>query len=87
MTIVIDSDVVGVAKPNPAIFRIALDACAVAPERALHIGDIVGADVNGARAAGVRPLHLDPYGFCADDSHLHVPDLATVAAALLNGSG
>ena len=87
MTIVIDSDVVGVAKPDPAIFRIALDACAVTPERALHIGDIVGADVDGALAAGVRPLHLDPYGFCDDDSHLHVPDLATVAAALLNGAG
>jgi putative hydrolase of the HAD superfamily len=87
MTIVIDSDVVGVAKPDPAIFRIALDACAVSPERALHIGDIVGADVDGALAAGVRPLHLDPYGFCTDDSHLHVPDLATVAAALLNGAG
>jgi putative hydrolase of the HAD superfamily len=87
MTIVIDSDVVGVAKPDPAIFTIALEACGVAPERALHIGDTVGADVDGALAAGVRPVHLDPYGFCGDDSHLHVPDLATVAAALLNGTG
>jgi putative hydrolase of the HAD superfamily len=82
MTIVIDSDAVGVAKPDPAIFAIALEACGVAPERALHIGDIVGADVDGARAAGVRPIHLDPYGFCADDSHPHVPDLKTVAELL-----
>src|SRR5439155_24411556 len=87
MAIVIDSDAVGVAKPDPAIFRLALDATGVAPERALHIGDIVGADVNGALAAGVRPVHLDPYGFCTDGSHPHVPDLATVAAALLDGSG
>jgi putative hydrolase of the HAD superfamily len=58
----------------------------VAPERALHIGDTVGADVDGALAAGVRPVHLDPYGFCRDDSHPHVPDLPTVAAAL-NSSG
>ena len=85
MTIVIDSDVVGVAKPDPAIFAIALEACGVAPERALHIGDTVGADVDGALAAGVRPIHLDPYGFCTDASHPHVPDLATVATVLLGG--
>lgn len=82
MTIVIDSAVVGVAKPDPAIFRIALEATGAAPERVLHIGDTVGADVDGALAAGVRPLHLDPYGLCQDDRHLHIPDLATVAAAL-----
>jgi putative hydrolase of the HAD superfamily len=82
MAIVIDSDAVGVAKPDPAIFRIALEATGVAADRALHIGDTVGADVDGALAAGVRPVHLDPYGFCSDDSHPHVPDLATVAAAL-----
>jgi putative hydrolase of the HAD superfamily len=82
MTVVIDSDVVGVAKPDPAIFRIALEATGVAPERALHIGDTVGADVDGALAAGVRPVHLDPYGFCRDGSHPHVPDLVTVAAVL-----
>jgi putative hydrolase of the HAD superfamily len=85
MSIVIDSAAVGVAKPDPAIFTFARDACGVAPERALHIGDTVGADVDGALAAGVRPIHLDPYGFCRDDSHLHDPDLATVAAALAAG--
>jgi putative hydrolase of the HAD superfamily len=86
MAIVIDSAAVGVAKPDPAIFRIALEATGVAPERAIHVGDAVGADVDGALAAGVRPVHLDPHGFCADDSHPHVPDLVTVAEALLGGS-
>ncbi len=85
MAIVIDSDVVGVAKPDPAIFHIALEATGVAPERALHIGDTVGADVNGALAAGVRPVHLDPHGFCDDDTHPHARDLMAVAAAL-NGA-
>lgn len=85
MAIVIDSDAVGVAKPDPAIFRLALDATGVAAERALHIGDTVGADVNGALAAGVRPVHLDPYGFCPDPGHPHAPDLATIAAALSAG--
>ena len=87
MTIVIDSAAVGVAKPDPAIFTIALDACGVAPERAIHIGDTVGADVDGARAAGVRPLHLDPYGFCHDDSHPHIASLQAVASALDEPAG
>ena len=87
MAIVIDSLAVGVAKPDPSIFTIALEACGVEPERALHVGDTVGADVDGALAAGVRPLHLDPYGFCTDDSHPHVTDLATVAAALAQSQG
>jgi putative hydrolase of the HAD superfamily len=86
MVVVIDSDAVGVAKPDPAIFHLALSACGVAPERALHVGDIVGADVNGALAAGVRPVHLDPFGFCPDDSHPHAPDLSTIAAALAAGA-
>lgn len=87
MSIVIDSGAVGVAKPNPAIFHIALEATGVPAERTLHVGDAVGADVDGARAAGVRPLHLDPFGFCSDDSHPHVRDLATVAAALAGSQG
>ena len=87
MAIVIDSDAVGVAKPDPAIFHLALEATGAAPERVIHIGDTVGADVDGALAAGVRPVHLDPYGFCNDDSHPHVPDLATVAAALTESQG
>jgi len=87
MTIVIDSDVVGVAKPDPAIFHLALDACGVAPERVLHVGDTVGADVEGALAADVRPVHLDPYGFCDDDSHPHVKAVSDVAAALRDGLG
>jgi putative hydrolase of the HAD superfamily len=76
---VVDSAAVGVAKPDPAIFRFALEATGVDPARAVHVGDTVGADVDGARAAGVQPLHFDPYGFCTDDSHPHLDDLAALA--------
>src|SRR5438105_4185147 len=47
MAIVIDSDAVGVAKPDPAIFHLAMEATGIAPDRALHVGDTVGADVEG----------------------------------------
>ena len=82
VTIVIDSGAVGVAKPNPAIFDIALQATGVAPGAAIHVGDAVGADVAGARAAGVRPVHLDPHGFCADSSHPHLRSLAELGPRL-----
>lgn len=80
VTIVVDSHVVGMAKPDPRIFEIALAKLGVAPERAVHVGDTAHADVEGALAAGVRPLHLDPYDDCpyADGHHEHVRSLDDV---------
>lgn len=82
MAVVIDSGAVGVAKPDPGIFAPALEATGVEPAAALHVGDAVGADVAGALAAGVRPVHLDPHGFCADRSHAHLRALADLAPLL-----
>lgn len=79
MEIIIDSTVVGVAKPDPAIFAIALAATGTDPARTVHVGDTLYADVVGAFAAGLRPLHLDPIGWCRDERHEHVTDLAGVA--------
>lgn len=79
---VMDSHVVGVAKPDPRIFHLALEQLGVAPERAVHVGDIVGADVNGARRAGVHPAHFDPYELCECDDHVHVGSLAELAGLL-----
>jgi putative hydrolase of the HAD superfamily len=64
---VVDSHVVGIAKPDPAIFTFGLDALGLAPERVAYVGDSVINDVGGARAAGLVPLLLDPYG---DRAHL-----------------
>lgn len=76
--IVVDSTVVGFEKPDPRIFEIALRALAVAPERAIHVGDSRRADVAGAIAAGVTPVHLDPYRLCGDGDHVHVAVLADI---------
>jgi putative hydrolase of the HAD superfamily len=59
---VVDSHRVGFEKPDPRIFHHALEASGARPERTLHVGDIYHADVSGARAAGVHPLLLDPFG-------------------------
>jgi len=60
---IFDSTVIGVAKPDPRIFEMALEALAVPAAHAIHVGDTPGADVDGARAAGVRPVLVDPYDF------------------------
>jgi len=44
---------VGFQKPNPGIFRHALEQMRVAPGRALHVGDSYRADVLGARRLGI----------------------------------
>ena len=79
--IVIDSHVVGFTKPQPEIFHIALEKLDVEPSDAVHVGDTAWADVVGARAAGVRPLHLDPFGDCPypDGDHEHVRSVGEVA--------
>jgi putative hydrolase of the HAD superfamily len=60
---VIDSSEVGVEKPNPVIFRHALERAGLAPGEVVYVGDIYSIDVLGARAAGMRAVLLDP-GAC-----------------------
>ena len=60
--VVIDSSLVGMEKPDPAIFRAALDALNIAPEEALYVGDLYEVDVVGARAAGIEAVLLAPAG-------------------------
>jgi putative hydrolase of the HAD superfamily len=47
---------VGAAKPDPAIFAAALRVTGTSPEETWHVGDTPEADVEGARAAGLRPV-------------------------------
>ncbi len=82
--VVIDSAVVGVSKPDPAIFALALDALGlpdVKRSTVVHVGDSLRYDVTGALAAGVRPIHLDPHGYCpAPDGHEHIRRLDEIVA-------
>jgi len=47
---------VGAAKPDPVIFAPALVLAGVGAGEAWHVGDSVAADVEGALAAGIRPV-------------------------------
>jgi putative hydrolase of the HAD superfamily len=79
---ILDSAVVGVEKPFPEIFELALDIARAARDEAVHIGDSVHFDVNGARNAGIEGIHFDPDGLCFSDDHSHVASLSEVAAVL-----
>jgi HAD superfamily hydrolase (TIGR01549 family) len=57
--VVLDSYIEGVEKPDPLIFRRALERAHAAPETTLHVGDVYNVDVLGARAAGIEAWLLD----------------------------
>ncbi len=57
---IVDSAVVGVEKPDPAIFLLASDALEIDPAHCAFVGDIYAVDIEGARRAGMRGVLLDP---------------------------
>lgn len=57
---VVDSHVVGIEKPDPAIFRIALERVGATAGEALFVGDVFAIDILGARRAGMEAVLLDP---------------------------
>lgn len=66
------SEFVGVEKPAPAIFERALDIAAVEPVRAIHVGDDIATDVEGALGAGMRAVLLDRSGTVQADGRAPV---------------
>ena len=66
------SEGVGVAKPDPKIFRLALERAHAAPADAVMVGDSWTSDVAGARNVGIRPVWFNRF-------HLTPPDPWPVA--------
>ena len=53
---VVTSADAGAAKPDPAVFRRALELAGVDGAGAVHVGDSIDNDVEGARAVGIRAI-------------------------------
>lgn len=83
--LVIDSGLVGVEKPDPAIFTLALERMGLTALEALYVGDIYEVDVIGARAAGLDVILLDPHGQHATRDTPTAPSIAAVAEWVLAG--
>lgn len=56
------SGIEGVEKPDPAIYRLAVDRAGVEPHEAMHVGDSPSLDIAPAREAGMHAVLLDRAG-------------------------
>ena len=66
----------GTNKPDPAIFRHALDAMNLDARRAWYVGDKPHRDVCGAHGVGMTAVLVDgPYEHRTNDSPAHQPDI------------
>jgi putative hydrolase of the HAD superfamily len=59
---ILDSAIVGVEKPHPEIFQLALERACVEASQALFIGDTYSTDIGGAQLAGLRAVLMDRVG-------------------------
>jgi putative hydrolase of the HAD superfamily len=79
---IIDSQIVGVEKPDPAIFKLALDAVQLAPEACIYVGDNYDRDVIGARRAGLTPVLIDPFEVVPETGVMRIKVLADLVKLL-----
>jgi putative hydrolase of the HAD superfamily len=48
----------GIRKPHPKIFQMAFDAMKISPNRAVMVGDTLGADILGAKNMGMHNVWI-----------------------------
>jgi len=59
--VVITSEEVGVEKPDPQIFHLALERLGVKANESIFIGDSLRGDIEGAAQIGMRTIHTVEY--------------------------
>ena len=59
---VLDSEILGVEKPDPRIFEAGCEALGLPVDACLYVGDLYPVDYVGARSAGLDAVLLDPLG-------------------------
>jgi putative hydrolase of the HAD superfamily len=80
---VLDSSLVGVEKPDPRIFTLALGEAGLVAGEAVYVGDLYSIDVRGARQAGLEAILLDPGGFWGARDCSAAPDVPAAADLVL----
>jgi putative hydrolase of the HAD superfamily len=76
----------GVAKPDPEIFKLALEQAGATPAGSLHVGDQPVNDVAAARAVGITPVLIDRFARYPDPGDAHrVEDLTELVALVMEG--
>ena len=84
--LIVDSHFEGVRKPDPEIFRRALERLKMPADRTIYLGDIPGVDIEGAYAAGMHAALIDALDFYPDhDASPRFPSVAAWTKAHLFG--
>jgi putative hydrolase of the HAD superfamily len=63
---ILDSAIVGIQKPHPGIFKLALERAAVEASETVFVGDTYATDVGGAQLAGLTGVLMDSVGAYPD---------------------
>lgn len=71
---VVESAVVGVRKPDPAIYRLGVEAAGVDPERVVVVGDSFTKDIVPAKTVGCRAVWLKGEGWTEEHHDESLPD-------------
>lgn len=71
---VVESAVVGVRKPDPAIYRLGVEATGCSPADVLVVGDSYGKDIVPARQVGCRTVWLKGKGWREETVDESLPD-------------
>lgn len=79
---ILDSYIVGVEKPHPEIFRLALERCGLEPSEALFVGDLYSTDIGGAQNAGMGGVLMDRVGAYPDAAVARIKSLPELDSAL-----
>lgn len=69
------SGLVGIEKPDPEIYRLALKEAAVDPSAAVHVGDSPGLDVEPASSVGIHPILIDRFDRYSDHDGTRIKSL------------
>lgn len=83
LDVVVISEEAGATKPDPRIFRLALDRLGCEAGETVMIGDAWDTDITGARAAGIRPIWFNRFGGVSPDRTVQeISALVPVAVVL-----
>ena len=82
-TAVVESSVVGIRKPNPAIYRLGVEGLGGDPARVLVIGDSFSKDMVPAKALGCKTVWLKGEGWGNEPVDEALPDMIIANLATL----
>ncbi len=78
------SGIEGIEKPDPAIYRLAVERANVDADACVHVGDSPGMDIEPARAAGLNAVLIDRVGRYADAPGRRIASLKELPEVVAN---